>query len=66
MQGTDGLSTQPNTSPSRPQLRRSSMSIVVNFQTAWYAAVFLAHVKDFADESLFSQLAYMAKLQTDW
>jgi hypothetical protein len=64
--GTEGVATPPNTSQGVPQLRRSIRSTPGKLQTGRYADVFLARVEDFADESMYSHLAYMAKLQTDW
>jgi hypothetical protein len=63
---TEGVSTTPNTFQEGTELRRSTRSTARKFQTAWYADVCLARVEDFTDDSMHSQLAYMAELHTDW
>jgi hypothetical protein len=63
---TEGVSTPPDMSQERTELRRSTRSTAEKFQTARYVDVFLARVEEFTDDSMHSQVAYMAELQKYW
>jgi hypothetical protein len=59
---TEGVTTPPGGG----ELRCSTCSTAGRFQTAPYVDVFLARVKDYEDQSNYSQMAYLSELQTDW